>query len=103
MNTLIVCSSALAVAAPLGVCALYLRRIAKDARAIRKLLQARWDYEMEKINLRIECTKRVTPRKTSRETPQQHEPAKGSLSATDAERYLNQISDRLTVNRRDEH
>lgn len=102
MNTLIVCSSALAVAAPLGVCALYLRRIAKDARAIRKLLQARWDYEMEKIKWRVEGA-RFSPRKTFQEVIQQREPAKGSLSATDAERYLNQISDRLTVNRRDEH
>ena len=29
----------------LGLCALYLRRIAQEARAIRLVLQARWDYD----------------------------------------------------------
>ncbi len=102
MTPLILCCAAIVVTVPLGLCALYLRRIAQEVRAVRKLLQARWDYEMAKIKWRVEGS-RLTPQKTSQEATQQREPAKESLSATDAERYLNQISDRLTVNQRDEH
>ena len=45
MTPLILCCAAIVVTAPLGWCALYLRRIAQEARAIRAVLQARWDYD----------------------------------------------------------
>lgn len=69
MTPFILCCTVIAVAS-IGLCALYLRRIAQEARAVSKLLQARWDYEMAKIKWRVEGS-RLTPRKTSQEATQQ--------------------------------
>mgnify|MGYP007122882681 CR=1 FL=1 len=43
---LLCCAVSLAgIVIVLGLCALYLRRISQEARAIRLVLQARWDYD----------------------------------------------------------
>ena len=53
MTSISLCCLVLAVTVPLGLCALYLRRSAQEARAIRLVLQARWDYDRISIAVRL--------------------------------------------------